>query len=162
MRLQGGSLPGGTVLTMADGYASSVPTNAVLDLNGNSQTLAGLQSTSNGGLGEYIMNSSSTSSTLTVNNTAATVFGGVIGLNTTTVTTNQAAGTGNINLVKTGPGTLTLGGANTYTGTDHHQWRRPATRHPFRGRAIPLGRHARCHRRRATVVDSAGGGHTAP
>ena len=117
VRLQGGSLPSGTVLTMADGYTSSIPTNAVLDLNGNNQTLAGLQSTSNGGIGQYIMNSSSTFSTLTINNTAATVFGGVIGVNSTTATTGQAAGTGNINLVKIGAGMLTLAGPNTYTGT---------------------------------------------
>ena len=116
LQLQGGSLPAGTVLTMSDGNAGGIPTNAVFDLNGQNQTLAGLQSTSNGGLGQVIMNSSSALSTLTVNNSGNYTYGGVIGLNATSGSTNQNAGSGNINFVKTGSGTLTLAGSNTYTG----------------------------------------------
>ena len=116
LQLQGGSLPAGSVLTMSDGNAGGIPTNAVFDLNGQNQTLAGLQSTSNGGLGQVIMNSSSALSTLTVNNSGNYTYGGVIGLNATSGSTNQNAGSGNINFVKTGSGTLTLAGSNTYTG----------------------------------------------
>ena len=159
VRLQGGSLPSGTVLTMADGFSSSIPTNAVLDLNGNSQTLAGLQSTSNGGLGQFIVNSSSTYSILTVNNSASTVFGGVIGVNSAAATTGQAAGTGNINLVKTGTGTLTLGGANTYTGTTAInagvlQLGTPAAVAQYHLDGTPGAIAAG-----TTILDSAGGGH---
>jgi len=115
VQLQGGALPSGTVLSMIDG--SSNGTDAVLDLNGYNQTLAGLTNTTSVGRGFFISNTAASgASTLTLNETSSYAFGGVIGVNTTTANTGQTAGAGNIALVKTGVGLLTLSGSNTYTG----------------------------------------------
>src|SRR5262249_7713063 len=84
------ALPATTILTVAAG--------ATYDLNGFNQTIAGL----NGG--GNVTNSSATAATLTINNTVAADFGGVV--------------SGNLALTKGGTGTQTLSGAtaNTYTG----------------------------------------------
>lgn len=84
--------------------ASSVQiaAGALLDLNGNAQTVASLS-----GAGSIVNNSGATS-TLTINKPSGTsTYGGAI----------SDAGAGNqISLVKTGAGTQVLSGANTYTG----------------------------------------------
>jgi len=81
-------LPAGTRLTVA--------ADAVLDLNGVTQTVGEL----NGG--GRVINASSTNAVLTVGgNNASTNFAGKI--------------EGAVTLVKTGTGTLTLSGANTFT-----------------------------------------------
>ena len=70
-------------------------------------------------LRRFVMNSSSGLSVLTINNNAGTdTYSGVIGLNAAAGSTynTQTAGSGNIALVKTGGGTLTLSGSNNYTG----------------------------------------------
>jgi fibronectin-binding autotransporter adhesin len=72
-------------------------TFGVLDLNGNNQTLTRL--TASGFLGNEVRG---TSGTLTINNTSADPYSGVL--------------TGGISLTKQGVGTLTLTGANTHTG----------------------------------------------
>ncbi len=91
--------------------------NAVLDLNGQNQTLAGLNRTAGaGGLGSFVTNRGGSQSTLTINGSANSSFSGVIGVNTAAVATGQSAGGDNIALVKSGSGTFTLSGANTYTG----------------------------------------------
>ena len=112
VRINGGTLPATGTLTLSDAGGR----DAVFDLNGQSQTVAGLIGTVSG-LGEFVMNSGATPSTLTVSNAADNAFGGVIGVNTTTATTGQAAGGTDIAMIKSGVGTLTLTGANTYTGT---------------------------------------------
>lgn len=114
VRLDGGFLPAGGALSIND-FAGYGTRNAVFDLNGHSQTLAGLNGTVSS-LGVFVTNSGATPSTLTVTTTTLDSFGGVIGLNTTTATTGQTAGGADITLVKNGTGTLTLSGANTYTG----------------------------------------------
>ena len=120
VQLGGGSLPSGTVLYFQDGNANGVTTDAVLDLAGNNQTVAGLTNGGIVGRGDFVMNSSSVSgSTLTVNAASGNsyTFNGVIGVNTTNAATGQAAGSGNIALVKTGAGTQILAtNGNTYTG----------------------------------------------
>jgi autotransporter-associated beta strand protein len=86
----------------------SSTTSGTLKLNGRSQTVAGLTNSTTTTTNK-IVNGSATVGTLTVNNSTANAFAGVLG------------GTGtdenNFSLTKSGAGTLTLSGANTYTGT---------------------------------------------
>jgi fibronectin-binding autotransporter adhesin len=72
------------------------------DMAGYNQTLAGLGIGNSAG---YIINSSTTLSTLTYDSSNDSTFAGVIG-----------GGSNNIQLVKKGSGTLTLTRKNTYTG----------------------------------------------
>ena len=82
---------------LSTGTALSISNNAVLDLNGISQAIGSLA-----GAGS-VANSSAAWSTLTVgNDNSSTLFSGVISSSNT--------------LTKTGNGTLTLGGSNTYLG----------------------------------------------
>ena len=94
--------------------------NARLFLYGNGATVANLESS--GGGNALIANGNTHNfffaiapATLTINQTSNTVFGGVL-----VDTQNEYDGgtftSGPLSLVKTGPGTLTLLGANTYTG----------------------------------------------
>jgi fibronectin-binding autotransporter adhesin len=102
------ALPTTTVLTLAgDSYNGAL--RGWLDLNGNSQTLAGLLMT-NGARGagdDRVVNSTSTNATLTIATTTADTFAGVLGGGTSM---------NNFNLSVTGTATLTLSGVNTYTG----------------------------------------------
>jgi autotransporter-associated beta strand protein len=82
--------------------------SGTLKLNGSIQTVAGL-TTNVTTTTNKVVNGSATAGTLTVNNSTANAFAGVLG------------GTGtdenNFSLNKDGGGTLTLSGTNTYTGT---------------------------------------------
>ncbi|MDB6057714.1 MAG: hypothetical protein JWO95_1558 [Verrucomicrobiales bacterium] len=72
----------------------------LLDLNGKTQTINGLS-------GDGTVTSGTGNGTLTIgNNNATSTFNGTI-----------QNGGGTVAIVKTGTGTVTLGGANTYTGT---------------------------------------------
>ncbi len=85
-----GSLPAGSRLAVSAG--------ALLDLNGASQTVAELSG------GGWVMNSSTTNAIFTFGgDNASTTFSGII--------------EGPVSLVKTGTGTMTLSGANLYTGS---------------------------------------------
>ncbi|MCB1275036.1 autotransporter-associated beta strand repeat-containing protein, partial [Prosthecobacter sp.] len=78
---------------------------AGVDMNGFNQTIGSLLNEGNTGSNAELTNSSATLSTLTINQNVASTFGGVI--------------TGNLVLIKTGSGVLTLApvtGANSYTG----------------------------------------------
>lgn len=99
------ALPTATVLTLGDGSTNS---SGVLKLNGLAQTLAGLTNVGSG-IGNSVVNGNATPVSLTLNLTANSSFGGTLG----------GAGTNenNFNLVKSGTGTLTLSGVNTYIGT---------------------------------------------
>jgi len=92
-------LPAATILTMGQADTAS----PILDLNGFSQTVAGVTLVTTGGT-KTITSLTGTPAILTINNSSAYDYGGVI------------AGTG-LGLTKSGSATQTLSGANTYTGT---------------------------------------------
>jgi autotransporter-associated beta strand protein len=79
----------------------------VFNLNNHSQTVAGISDYTGRG---YIQNTQGTGSTgtLTVNNAADCTFNGRI--------QDSHSGVSHLALVKDGPGTLTLGGTNTFSG----------------------------------------------
>src|SRR5581483_11137159 len=77
---------------------------AVLDLNGGSTPSAGLGNIGVGG--GTVTSSSAGSAVMTLTPTGTTTFSGVI-----------EDGVGTVGITKTGPGTQTLSGNNTYTGT---------------------------------------------
>ncbi len=79
--------------------------NGTLDLYGHNQTIAGLFSSYDGD--RRVVNSGSGTPTLTINNAADYSFPGVLG----------NSGQDTFNLVKSGSGTMTLEGDNTYSGT---------------------------------------------
>lgn len=75
---------------------------AGVDMNGFNQTVSSLRNEGNTGANAELTNSSRTLSTLTINETSAITYGGII--------------TGNLALVKNGAGTLTLSQSNRFTG----------------------------------------------
>ncbi len=100
------TLPAATLLDIDNANAAE---NAILDLNGFNQSVGGLQRTNVGGGagGSIITNQGGADSTLTVDQSVATSFGGII----------QDGTTHAVRLVKKGSGTLTLSAYNTYNGT---------------------------------------------
>ena len=95
----GASLPVSTVLQIGGSGAATV------DLNGRSETIAGLSD--NGAYANgLITNTSGTAAVLTITPTGGT----------TTFSGKIQDGAGGIGLVLDGPGTLVLSGTNTYTG----------------------------------------------
>jgi len=99
-------LPTGTVLNLGQAASANLGT---LDLNGRNQQVAGLNSVA--GTNATASNNtitSATAATLTING------GGSYGSGTNE---NSGVITGSISLIKTGSGTLSLGDANTYSGT---------------------------------------------
>lgn len=87
-----GTLPSGSPVNLASG--------ATLDLNGTTQTIAALTDFS--GNGGVVTNSASVPATLTINTTTTNTFSGAVG--------------GNVALTKSGSGTQTLNGANSFSG----------------------------------------------
>ena len=102
-----GAIPSGS--GMGNVVFDSAPNTAIVDLNGNDVSINGLSQTNNSTTNRVVNNATSTSKTLTVGNADATsTFAGIIADNTGTG--------GTLALTKTGAGTLTLSGVNTYTG----------------------------------------------
>lgn len=102
-------LPTGTSVTLGSGT-----TSGVMQLNGYSQTLAGLSTAGTGTANAVTGGSATSTSLLDVNiasgaQTFVGTLGGGAGVN------NSYAGN-NLGFIKDGSGTLTLSGANTYTG----------------------------------------------
>ncbi|MFM8885666.1 MAG: beta strand repeat-containing protein [Chthoniobacterales bacterium] len=94
------TLPTGTTL---DVDSSSASVDAIFDLNGFNQTVAGLQRTGAGsGAGGSFVTNSGSAATLTINQSANTTYSGNIA--------------GSLALTKSGAGTLTLTGTNSNTG----------------------------------------------
>ncbi|NBY37652.1 MAG: hypothetical protein EBQ59_09425, partial [Verrucomicrobia bacterium] len=104
-------LPTGTVVSLGQAASANL---GIFDLNGQSQQIAGLVSTT-GTNAAATKNTvtSATAATLTI-----TVADGVTkSYGDGTTLTNSGVITGALSLVKTGSGTQVLGDANTYTGT---------------------------------------------
>jgi fibronectin-binding autotransporter adhesin len=99
-----GALNSTTPNTVTFGAGST----GTLALNGNSVTISGLSTNATPGT-PVVENANSTAATLTINNTGANTFAGVI---------QDGGGGGALSLIKNGAGTLTLSGslANTYSG----------------------------------------------
>ena len=96
-----GALPATTIL---DVDFSTAAEPCVLDLNGFSQTAAGLQRTgATQGGSATVTNSSTTPATLTLNQTVGSAYSGAV--------------SGNLSLVKDGIGRLDLTGAISYSGS---------------------------------------------
>ncbi len=91
------------------GGTGALPTMPSLDVTGGTVDVAGYATAITdltGSAGGTITSSSNTTTTLTVGGAISTRYDGAF-----------ANSAGTLNLVKTGAGTLTLGGANTFTGT---------------------------------------------
>ncbi len=107
LRLTSNALPTATILNIGQPTSTNL---GLFDLNGNSQTIAGLASI----VGNNVSASkntvtSLTAATLTINSSTSNVFGAAS-------TINSGIISGAISLVKDGSGTQTLGDINTYTG----------------------------------------------
>jgi len=103
-------LPTGTVVSLGQASSTNLGT---LDLNGRSQQIAGLVSTSGSNAGTSNNTVTSVSAaTLTINTAGSNSYSYGDG-----TAANSGVITGAISLVKSGTGTQTLGDANTYTGT---------------------------------------------
>lgn len=95
------ALPSNTVLDIHFSSANNGE-YAGVDMNGFNQSVGSLRNEGNSGTSAELTNSSRTLSTLTINETAAITYGGII--------------TGNLALVKNGAGTTTLSQSNSFTG----------------------------------------------
>ncbi|HZZ42737.1 MAG TPA: autotransporter-associated beta strand repeat-containing protein [Tepidisphaeraceae bacterium] len=100
-------MPASTVLTMGDASAAGT---ATYQMNGFSQTVAGLTSAGTGGT-LLVTNTTGTTGTITINPAAGLSYsyGTVAGGPAATIE-------GNLNVTKTGAGTETFMGVNTYSG----------------------------------------------
>ena len=90
--------------TVVDVSSSAATEDAVFDLHGFNQNVAGIQRSSSTGAG-IITNNSATPSTLTITDSAAHTYSGSI-----------RDGSSTVALTKAGTSTLTLTGVNTYSG----------------------------------------------
>jgi autotransporter-associated beta strand protein len=116
-------LPSTTVLTLNGGNGSGSGRTVTFDLNGYDQTIAGLTNdiSTLTARNQRINNTSADRATLTINNSTDFTFGGT-GVSSTfngNPVNPTAQITGNLDLIKMGPGRFTLapGAGNTFSGT---------------------------------------------
>ena len=109
-------LPTGTTVSLGQAGSSNL---GKLDLNGFSQQIAGLNSTSgtnSGGSKNTVTNNNATTeSTLTIGGSGSYSYGDGTAANSGIIA--DGSGGHKVSLVKQGSGSQTLGDANTYTGT---------------------------------------------
>jgi autotransporter-associated beta strand protein len=98
----------GTTLTLGEATLNTSGKFAVGDATGAGATTFTSLATAGAGTGNAIVGGNGAVSTFTLNNSAAASFSGVLG--------GAGANENNLALVKQGAGSLTLSGANTYTG----------------------------------------------
>jgi autotransporter-associated beta strand protein len=98
----------GTMLTLGEATLNTSGKFAVGDATGAGATTFTSLATAGTGTANAIVGGNSAVSTFTLNNSAAASFSGVLG--------GAGANENNLALVKQGAGSLTLSGANTYTG----------------------------------------------
>ena len=98
------ALPADTILTLGNTTGN---TTGTFKLNSYNQTVAGL-ATAGTGTANRIVNGNSITSTLTINNATDGAFGGILG--------GPGTYEDNFAVIKTGVGTLTLSGTNTFAG----------------------------------------------
>jgi autotransporter-associated beta strand protein len=108
--LQAGNLSGnGKAFSPNSDFA--LGTGSLLDTNGNSETIASLS----GAVGTTVTNSGNGSATLTINDTKSSILGAPPAYEFDGTITDAGA-PNTLALVKQGPGTVTLTGANSYSG----------------------------------------------
>jgi autotransporter-associated beta strand protein len=102
----GGTLALGNSAALGTGQNITIAAGGIIDMASNSPTINGLS-----GAGTILNSTSGKTSTLTIGsgNANGTNFSGVI--------ENNAGTGGTVSVTKTGTGTITLSGANTYSGT---------------------------------------------
>jgi fibronectin-binding autotransporter adhesin len=99
------ALPPAAVVTI-DGQNGNGTSWSDLNLNGFNQTLAGLTNVTRTSRLQRVYNDGAAAATLTIDNSAPYAFGGTLG---------RATGN-NFGLTKSGTGTFTISGANSFTG----------------------------------------------
>ena len=108
--ITGGTLqlgnPGAINSSTPNAVAFSSDSSGTLSLNGISAAISGLTTSALVG-SPAVQNGNAASAVLTVNNSAANTFAGTL---------QDGPGGGNLGLTKSGSGTLTLSGNNTFTG----------------------------------------------
>jgi len=113
--LMGGTLQAGTLSGTGKAFSPNsdfaLSGAGLLDTNGNSETIASLA----GGAGTTVTNSGNGPVTLTINDTKSSIFGATPSYEFDGTLTDAGA-PNTLALVKQGPGTMTLTGANTYNG----------------------------------------------
>jgi autotransporter-associated beta strand protein len=102
----------GTLMTGVDGVLPAsndlnIANGATFDLNGTTQSINNLFLTGSGAA-SVVNNKSGTQATLILSGSYANQFSGIL--------SDHSTGTGTLAVVKSGPGRLTLTGANTFTG----------------------------------------------
>ncbi|WP_265595753.1 autotransporter-associated beta strand repeat-containing protein [Verrucomicrobium sp. BvORR106] len=104
-------LPTGTSVVLGSGANSGA-----LQLNGFSQTIAGLSTLGTGTRNAVIGGSTSTTSILQINNEDSQTYSGFLGGTGSATGTSDNGTNNNLSLIKDGTGLLLLTQANTYTG----------------------------------------------
>jgi len=113
--LMGGILQAGTFSGTGKAFSPNsdfaLGGTGLLNTNGNSETIASLS----GAVGTTVTNSGNGSATLTINDTKSSILGAIPAYEFDGNITD-AGGPNTLALVKQGPGTVTLTGANSYNG----------------------------------------------